>query len=356
MTHDPTPPPNSAAPIDWETLARYLTGECSLDESERVAQWLAEHPADSQLLASLDNAMADLALRDSGDIDVEAALRRVTARRDARSQAAAPALPRVIPLHGKSVFPWRTIAALAAAAVVIFAARAVLQRKVGATHSATTLASARTYTTAVGKRDSLTLPDGGHVILGPATRLAISAGYGQPVREVELHGEAYFDVVHDTTHPFVVRVGNAVVRDIGTSFAIRGDTDVRVQVVVTSGLVRVLSASGRDSGATLGAGDVALVQADGGVAMQRGGSTAAYLAWMRDSLVFRDAPLTQVSAELRRWYGVTLTVPDSSLAKRHLTMTFAGDPVDRVLHVIGLTLGATVERHGDTAFVRRARQ
>src|SRR5690242_21151499 len=68
-------------------------------------------------------------------------------------------------------------------------------------------------------------------------------------------------------------VGNAVVRDIGTSFAIRGDTDIRVQVVVTSGLVRVLPASGRDSGATLGAGDVALVQADGGVTTQDRKST-----------------------------------------------------------------------------------
>ena len=73
---------------------------------------------------------------------------------------------------------------------------------------------------------------------------------------------------------------------------------------------------------------------------------------MRDSLVFRDASLAEVSSDLRRWYGVELRVEDSILASRHLTMTFAGDPLERVLRVIGLGLGADVERHGDTAVVR----
>jgi transmembrane sensor len=45
-------------------------------------------------------------------------------------------------------------------------------------------------------------------------------------------------------------------------------------------------------------------------------------------------------------------VEDSSLAKRHLTMTIAGDPLDRVLKVIGLQLGADVERKGDSAIYR----
>jgi transmembrane sensor len=351
MPNDPAPPLQPDAPIDWETLARYLAGECSDDESEHIARWLSEHPADAQLLASLDKAMATLALRDTADLDVESALERVRARRDAPRQPVAATDLRVLPLHRKPAPPWRFVAALAAAAVVIIAARAVLQRKVGASGSAS-VTSARTYASAVGKRDSLTLPDGGRIILGPASRLTVAAGYGQPTREVELHGEAYFDVGHDTTHPFVVHVGDATVRDIGTSFAVRGDSGLRVQVVVTSGIVRLQRAIGRDDGATLAAGDVGVLQPGGPVTAEHGASTAPYLAWMRDSLVFRDAPVPQVSAELRRWYGVTLDVRDSALARRHLTMTFAGDPIDRVLRVIGLTLGADVERRGDTAFVR----
>src|SRR4029078_6794148 len=99
-----------------------------------------------------------------------------------------------------------------------------------------------------------------------------------------------------------------------------------------------------DNGVLLAAGDVGAVQPDGRVTSQRGGGSGQYLAWMGDSLVFRNAPLAEVGAELRRWYGVVLRVEDSSLAERHLTMTFAGDPLDRGLRVIGLGLGSDIEQ------------
>jgi transmembrane sensor len=47
-----------------------------------------------------------------------------------------------------------------------------------------------------------------------------------------------------------------------------------------------------------------------------------------------------------------LRIADPSLAGRHLTTTFAGDPPQRVLQIIALALGARVERHGDTAVLR----
>lgn len=124
--------------------------------------------------------------------------------------------------------------------------------------------------------------------------------------------------------------------------------------MVTSGSVRLRSVATADSGVLLAAGDVGTVQPDGRVASKRTDAAGQYLAWMRDSLVFRDASLPEVSEELRRWYGVVLRVDDGRLAERHLTMTFAGDPIDRVLRVIGLGLGADIERRGDTAVVSRS--
>jgi transmembrane sensor len=247
---------------------------------------------------------------------------------------------------------WRAAAILAAAAAVVVAARLVLQRSGEERSSLADAGTGRTFATAIGKRDSLRLPDGGRVVLGPASKLVVAAAYGRETREVELHGEAYFDVVHDTTRPFVVRAGDVSVRDVGTSFAVRADSGRVVQVVVTSGSVMLRSAATADSGVLLATGDMGTVQQDGRVTSRHLVEAGQYLAWMRDSLVFRDASLAEVSDELRRWYGITLRVDDSSLAERHLTMTFAGDPLDRVLRVIGLGLGADVERRGDTAFVK----
>lgn len=361
MPIDPVIPPtsaNSQPSPDWEALARYLAGESSPAESARIAEWLAEHKADAELLGALDNAMAGLALQDPSEVDVEAALNRVTALREmpVTAETALSRRPtRVRELPRRRMSPWFPVSLLAAAAAVIFAARVVLQSNRGsesvASRSGLT-GGARTFASGVGKLDSVQLPDGGRVILGPSSHLIVAAGYGERGREVELHGEAYFDVVHDATRPFVVHTGNATIRDIGTSFAARGDIDRPVQVVVTSGSVTLRANAGPDSGAVLTAGAIGTLQPTGQVVVRRDASMAPYLAWMRDSLVFRDASLQEVSSDLQRWYGVVLRVGDTSLTRRHLTMTFSGDSLDRVLRVIGLGLGADIERRGDTVVVR----
>ena len=352
----PNPDPSGSS-TDWEALARYLAGESSAAESERIGQWLAEHKADAALVAALDKALAGLVLPVHGDTDVDRALARVVERRDAANGD--PTVPsrrtaRELRHSRRTASTWRATAILAAAAAVVLAARLLLQRGDEGRPSVADGGRGRTYATAVGKRDSLRLPDGGRVVLGPASKLVVAPAYGRGMREVELHGEAYFDVVHDTTRPFIVRAGDVSVRDVGTSFAVRADSGTRVQVVVTAGSVNLRSAAIADSGVLLAAGDIGTVQPDGRVTIKRTVPAEQYLAWMRDSLVFRDASLAEVGEELRRWYGVVLRVDDPSLAERHLTMTFAGDPLDRVLRVIGLGLGADVERRGDTAVVSRS--
>ena len=355
MTNDAARPRNPETPVDWEALARYLSGESSVPERERIEQYLAEHPADANVLTALDNAMRILALRRAPEIDVESALERVVARRDAPEPSVTAITPRRTAARAAprtTRWPWGVTSILAAAAVIVLAARAVLKQEDG-TRTESGTAGARTYATTIGKRDSLRLPDGGRVILGPASRLTVAQGYGHQVREVELHGEAYFDIVHDTTHPFVVRLASASVRDVGTAFTVHED-GARVRVAVTAGsvLLRATAAGQQD---ILRAGDVGAVEPGGRLVTTRDVATAPYLSWMQGSLVFRDAPIAEVGSDLRRWYGIVLRVDDSTLARKHLTMTFSGDPVDRVLRIISLGLGAGVELRGDTAILRRAR-
>jgi transmembrane sensor len=76
-------------------------------------------------------------------------------------------------------------------------------------------------------------------------------------------------------------------------------------------------------------------------------------AWTTGRLVFRDASLTRVAGELRRWYGVELRIADSALLKRTVNNSFNdGEPIDQVLKVIGMSLGGVkIDRHGDSATV-----
>ena len=132
------------------------------------------------------------------------------------------------------------------------------------------------------------------------------------------------------------------------------DDSAGTRVAVDSGFVSIASTDQNDGpGAVLGARDRATVDPLGVVTVERLAVLDDDLAWTQGRLVFRDAPLILVAAELYRWYGVRLSVADSSLANLHLTASFSGEPVDRVLNVIALSLGARIERKGNVAILHR---
>jgi len=311
--------PSSSSP-DWDKLGRYLAGESSPDEAATLQRWLAEHPGDDQLVAALDAAARQSASRQT--LDVEAALLRVKTRAKAHARTAI----------------WRFTAFAAAAALLLVAG--VIYSRRPATDAPRTVA--RAFATGVGERDSVTLADGSRITIGPASRVEVSG------REVRLTGEAYFRIVHDAAHPFTVRAGDVVIRDLGTEFSVHSDPAEPVRVVVHEGTVEVAASNA----ATLRPGDVGMVNEGGIVETERGAATPDDVAWTRGRLVFRNASIGELTADLRRWYGVELRVTDSALLRRHFTGSFTGEPASDVLDVIARALGARVERHGDTAYVR----
>ena len=215
------------------------------------------------------------------------------------------------------------------------------------------LSAARMVATGVGARDSLRLPDGTHVVLGPLSSIRMTADYGAQRRDVEVRGDVYLEVMHDSSKPFTVHTAGASIQDIGTRFSVRTDAAEGVAVSVVEGSVSLRSSNAIDAPAViLKAGDRGLLLANGQTVSSR--ITPEDLAWMRGQLVFRAALLPEVAASLRRWYGIQLRMNDKSLAGQHLTATFSDEPPDRVLEVIRLALGATMERHGDTAIIRSA--
>jgi transmembrane sensor len=316
-------------------LARLLTDEVTAEEREHAERWLDAEPRRRELYGELGRAIARVAFTAPRDLDVEAALRKTLARRDGARRSVTPRI--ALPLAALLVL------AIAAASVMWWRAR---QRAAG---EAGWNVARRT---AVGMRDSLTLHDGTTVLLGPLSRLAVAPGYGKTERVVALHGEALFHVASDPSRPFRVHAGTAVISDLGTEFLVRSDSGQPVQVVVTSDSVRLGPASAPEQGVTVVAGQRGLLHQDGRLVTERDTALANELAWTQGRLVFDNAPLALVRVELRRWYGIELEVADSSLLRRHLTASFAGEPPQQVLSVIALALGAAIERRGgDTAVV-----
>lgn len=344
------PDPTSAARPDWDEIARYVDGESSAEESARVAQWLEQNPDDKQLIEGLN---ASAVLEGAADVDVEAALNRVHGRMND-----APARPVLTLERGRAKARQRVIAsvALVAAAATVFM---VVQRRRDDTRG--TAPATTVYATKTGQRDSVRLADGSRVILGPESRLTIGNDFATAGRRaVSLEGDAYFDVVHNEAKPFVVHVANAIVEDVGTTFTVETDPGDTTTVSVMSGVVRLRPATAPatgNSGVLLKAGDRGTLTAEGGIRAEPKIVVAADSAWTTGRLVFRDASLIRVASELRRWYGFKLGIADSSLRGRTLRAEFEpGQPIDKVLDIISLTLGARIERAGSDSATIHARR
>jgi len=365
MLNESGPPSSNEHEADWDAISRFIAGESDSVEQHAVIAWLESHPADAALVAAIRSRSDAVDRRALVSVNTEAALGKVRAQLDLDAANFAGPLPLTRPqltvtnggvsrAETRSAreiaarprprrWPALLVAAAAAVAVIVVRQRGSVPEK--------------SYTTKVGARDSIRLSDGSRVILAPGSTLTVAAGYGRGSRDVTVDGAAFFEVEHDGAHPFTVHVGQTEIRDIGTAFAVKTNAAGGVSVEVTHGVVAVRGGDA-GSGATpteLRAGDRGDVSGSR-IAVTRGTVTQDNVAWTHGQLAYRDAPMSEVQADVRRWYGIDLRFASDELAKRTLTTSFRSDSAADVIRLIALALGADTEQHGDTVILQMTGQ
>lgn len=184
---------------------------------------------------------------------------------------------------------------------------------------------------------TLQLPDGSTVRLNAGTTLRYAEPFSNPDRKIMLSGEAYFDVVHDPAHPFVVETANARIEDLGTSFNISAYPD-RAQVVVnvTSGSVK-LSDNLLHQTTVLQAGSHGKLLAREGKIETSGELSPNYLSWVTRQLTFRHTPLSEVFDELENIYHIPIEMADPGIGGISYTANFDHFEIDDILNIIART-------------------
>lgn len=248
--------------LTWLILMEDADDACR----QRFAAWLEVSPANAEAFQQVQS-------RWQSPLLVQAAAQLETRR------------------HNAARRPNRLRRMLAIAASLLLACGAIVQ-------SDLLLRLKADHVTAVGQRQSLELADGSHVLLNTDT--AISSQIDERQRVTHLYrGEAYFDVVRDSSRPFEVKAGPVQVSVRGTAFAVRYLGD-EAEVSVERGEVELHSRDG-DTRMSLGSGDSIRVGRNGFGNLVNHAS-APQLAWVQDRLVFDNRPLHEVLAELRRYY------------------------------------------------------
>lgn len=354
---------------DWSVLDRYFSNECTPDEADAIARWVAADSSHSDLMAFVRQLW-----QESGHavpaIDEDAGWRALSARvHAARGRATAARTPRVAPLTVARTRS-RSARAIRAAMAAVGAAAAVALTAVWWTshrspESVQLAAAGLDYVTERGQRAEIMLVDGTRVWLSVDSRLHIPTGYGTRARDVELEGEAYFAVQHDDVLPFRVRTAGSISEDLGTEFSVRAyPGDSATAVVVAEGVVALRRAEApggaagtgrdprraeagiRDIGVELTRGQMGRLGPSGKVAVVYGVNVDALQSWREGKLQLDEVPLNRAIVELERWYDVKVTLGDSSLARVPLTATFDNQTVDEAFAVIARALDVRYGRDG----------
>ncbi len=194
----------------------------------------------------------------------------------------------------------------------------------------------RVYSTGIGGRETLKLADGSRIELNTGTTVRVASDARQ--RRVTLEkGEAFFDIVHSDSHPFVVTAGDHRVIDLGTKFMVRRDPG-RFEVALVEGKARLEAVNGKAAAPArdLVPGDVVIATANTITAEKKAPLTLSNdLGWRRGVLVFRDTALADVAEELNRYNTQKIIIANPEVAR--------------------LTIGATIPTHGVEAFTRVAK-
>jgi transmembrane sensor len=184
-----------------------------------------------------------------------------------------------------------------------------------------------TYTTLTGNRQEvvyndlatpragqyqLILADHSHVWLNNLSSIHYPAFFAGTDREVEMTGEAYFEIADDPGKPFVVNVNGKKIRVLGTSFNIKSYPDEdNTQATLLTGTVQVTN--GTDT-TTLRPNEQARWNGMGEVRVLRQVPAEAITSWKNGFFYFGRASLKEVMRQLARWYDVEVnyegTPPD----------------------------------------------
>jgi transmembrane sensor len=305
-----------------ELLDRYWAGQCTAQEQESIAAYLATRPYVAARLSRVRGALG------IGDVVVPPASGAIDA-----VMARLHEVPRHAPLPRRPQPQriWWPTAAASAIAIAIVGAFMLPKFGVNNFGVPSSQPQSQRYTTRIGQRAIVTLADGSRVTLAPLTTMRVRD------RTIDLVGEAYFEVVHAAKAPFTVQTGNVTTRVLGTTFDVRKyATDAKTRVSVLDGKVAVGARNER----VISRGEV--VVADDSMTTVTPDDSDVSTAWKNGRLVFKRTPVAEVLETVQRWYGVRFQLSDSTLVAEHVTTAFDLGSTPEMLRTLALVLDVTM--------------
>ncbi|MFI1745613.1 FecR family protein [Thalassobellus sediminis] len=201
----------------------------------------------------------------------------------------------------------------------------------------------------VGGIYSLELSDGTKVWLNSKSSLKYPVKFGKQNREVQLEGEAYFEVAKNALKPFIVNTNYGDVTVLGTHFNISAyNDDPYFTTTLQEGAVKVTMAeqfSNKASFVYLNPGEQAAYnEAKSGVLAVKNVDAKIYSAWKGGEFYFDNASLENILLRMSRWYNFEVSFANEALKQKLFKgVVLKNKPLDYLLDIISQTANINYE-------------
>ena len=186
----------------------------------------------------------------------------------------------------------------------------------------------------------LTLPDGSIVCLRECTSLSYNHKYNKKRREVQLDGEAFFDVSNNPAKPFIVKTGKAEIVAHGTVFNVKAlSQENEIETILASGSVSLHNARGKDI-ATLKPGQQAIFNPNENHLEIKQVHAWNILLDRYHVVMISEAPVSEVIDIIQKTYRVRLETEGKLSEDLLITFKFQESAaLEDVVEMLGLVSG-----------------
>lgn len=208
-----------------------------------------------------------------------------------------------------------------------------------------------TLQTHTGEIKRITLDDSSVVWLNASSRIRYPQQFNGKLRELYLdNGEAFFEIKHKTTVPFIVHVQKLEVQVLGTSFNINAYSNAdKVKVMVATGKVGV-STKGKPTEFLTPGQQLTYNNIQG--FMRETVDTQTSQSWKSGYTYLNQAPFTELAGVIKNQLGVTLKAGSRKVSRYRFTIRIQQNlPLDQTLQMITQIHNTHYRKEGDEIII-----
>ncbi|MHC1780693.1 MAG: FecR family protein [Bacteroidales bacterium] len=300
--------------IDKDLLLRFIAGKVSEKEKVAVLDWVEQSKENSDIFCELKNMwvvkeLEKLNSNENGKREKRSLIIRVV------KYAAIIILALTIPVAGLLYFRAKNNPVIANQTPVMFK-----------------------YVVNTGVKGIVDLPDGSKVWLNSSSYIICPQQFSGDVRELELEGEGYFEVVPNKEWPMLIKTSkNHSVKVTGTKFNLSAySNDNKLVVTLISGEVSLINNKKRSEIKLTPKQELVVIEEKEAKLLENP-NISNKTAWKEGLLLFDNTPMDDVVKKMERWYGVNFVIKDSLIFDYRFTAKFRSESITQVLEILRLS-------------------